>query len=86
MGQCDSVWGRGWEEGVKVLCGLGGYGFEGSATEFGQERSGVGDEGGFILLSAMRDGGEEGAVGLYEDAIGGGGDGGGSDSLRAGGR
>ena len=44
----------------------------------------MGDEGGFVALAAVGDGGEEGGVGFDEDAVGGGEGGGFADGLAAG--
>ncbi len=41
----------------------------------------MGDEGGFVALASVGDGGEEGGVGFDEDAVGGGEGGGVTDGL-----
>src|ERR1039458_8551606 len=75
--------GRG-KESLKVGGGLSGKVGGGDAAEFGEGGGGVGDEGGLVALAAEGNGGEEGGVGLDQDAVGGSKGGGLADGLGGG--
>ena len=56
---------------MEVGGGEGGDVFERDAAQRGQALGGVDDQRGLVLLSAVRDGGEEWRVRLDQDAVGG---------------